>query len=125
MPQWAARSNEWQQRHSCLLRSPAQWRLTACAEHCFRFYAALMTWLHSCAAAGALHPRVPAGIRARMVAFLGALQAGARSGFGAAGGPWEFNLRDLLRWCSMLEGALPAAAPEHRSAPPLLVVHHD
>lgn len=28
--------------------------------------------------------------------------------FGAAGGPWEFNLRDLLRWCQLAEGALPA-----------------
>ena len=24
---------------------------------------------------------------------------------GTAGGPWEFNLRDLLRWCQLAEGA--------------------
>jgi midasin len=25
--------------------------------------------------------------------------------FGGAGSPWEFNLRDLLRWCHLLESA--------------------
>ena len=54
-----------------------------------------------------------------MVAFLedlhgGAGAAGGGRGFGAAGGPWEFNLRDLLRWCQLAEGAVPpglAATP--------------
>lgn len=70
-------------------------------------------------AAGALHPGIPASIRARMVGFLRALQAGAKSGrasFGAAGGPWEFNLRDLLRWCCLVESAISAATGELRSA---------
>ena len=71
--------------------------------------------------AGALHPGIPASIRARMVGFLRALQAGAKSGrasFGAAGGPWEFNLRDLLRWCCLMESAMSAAVEGHRSAAP-------
>jgi len=83
--------------------------------------------------AGALHPRVPADVRARMVEFLGALRAagggggpaprggavaggGGGGGVGApaprlsgAGGPWEFNLRDLLRWCELAEGAAAGA----------------
>lgn len=33
---------------------------------------------------------------------------GAR--FAAQGGPWEFNLRDLLRWADLTEGAVTAAA---------------
>ena len=28
--------------------------------------------------------------------------------FAGAGGPWEFNLRDLLRWCELAETAVPA-----------------
>ena len=28
--------------------------------------------------------------------------------FAGAGGPWEFNLRDLLRWCELAESAVPA-----------------
>lgn len=27
--------------------------------------------------------------------------------FAGAGGPWEFNLRDLLRWCELAESAVP------------------
>ena len=29
---------------------------------------------------------------------------------GSVGGPWEFNLRDLLRWCQLLESHVPAQA---------------
>ena len=29
--------------------------------------------------------------------------------FAGAGGPWEFNLRDLLRWCELAESAVPPA----------------
>lgn len=48
-----------------------------------------------------------------MVSLLNALHKGAnvQRNFGAAGGPWEFNLRDLLRWCDLVEGALPSTAP--------------
>lgn len=35
-----------------------------------------------------------------------AAAAGMRD-FAVAGGPWEFNLRDLLRWCDLVEGAVP------------------
>ena len=47
-----------------------------------------------------------------MVSFLSALHQGAnvQRSFGAAGGPWEFNLRDLLRWCDLAEGVLPSTA---------------
>ncbi|GFR41364.1 hypothetical protein Agub_g2047, partial [Astrephomene gubernaculifera] len=39
-----------------------------------------------------------------------AAAAGVRD-FAAAGGPWEFNLRDLLRWCDLVEGAVPPPPP--------------
>ena len=45
-----------------------------------------------------------------MVRFLASLSKEAsqrpepgRPPFAAAGGPWEFNLRDLLRWCQLIE----------------------
>ena len=61
------------------------------------------------AAAGMLHPRVPADSLHQMVAFLEAMHLGAnvQRTFGGAGGPWEFNLRDLLRWCFLAESAVP------------------
>ncbi|KAG2499138.1 hypothetical protein HYH03_002721 [Edaphochlamys debaryana] len=88
--------------------------------------------------ASALHPRVPAPLLTRMVDLLDAMQTASTPGgagsvvpaageegegvsagataaaaagvrdFAAAGGPWEFNLRDLLRWCDLVEGAVPA-----------------
>lgn len=79
-------------------------------------------------AAGALHPRVPPGVRQRMVRFLGELRATSSTGalgpagsslnpkedlvhLSGAGGPWEFNLRDLLRWCELAGGAAARACP--------------
>ena len=58
-----------------------------------------------------LHPRLPAVTLRWMIAFLAALHHGAnvQRSFGTAGGPWEFNLRDLLRWCQLAEAAVPAA----------------
>lgn len=49
-----------------------------------------------------------------MVSFLDTLhrQANVERAFCAAGGPWEFNLRDLLRWCQLAQSAA-AAAHEH------------
>ena len=66
---------------------------------------------------GALHPAVPVPLRQRMVAFLAALHRGTNTerSFGAAGGPWDFNLRDLLRWCQLAEATPPpglAATPD-------------
>ncbi len=56
---------------------------------------------------GALHPGIPAPVLHRMVALLGLMeQAGGPGGtFAQQGGPWEFNLRDLLRWCMLAEDA--------------------
>ena len=60
--------------------------------------------------AGSLHPCIPADCLANMVSFLKALHEGANTlrSFASAGGPWEFNLRDLLRWCDLAEAAVPA-----------------
>jgi midasin len=58
--------------------------------------------------ATALHPELPGGLIQRMVQLLSAMQAAASSSIGrsvpfaVAGGPWEFNLRDLLRWCELV-----------------------
>jgi midasin len=65
------------------------------------------------AIATALHPELPAALISRMVDLLSAMQEasssssssveGGRSApFAVAGGPWEFNLRDLLRWCELV-----------------------
>jgi midasin len=39
-----------------------------------------------------------------MVRFLQALHTAANveRTFGSVGGPWEFNLRDLMRWCYLI-----------------------
>ena len=54
---------------------------------------------------GALHPSIPASIQQRMIHFLERLHVAAtiQRSFGSVGGPWEFNLRDLLRWCQLLQ----------------------
>ncbi|MEW5309894.1 MAG: hypothetical protein WDW38_001740 [Sanguina aurantia] len=64
--------------------------------------------------AGALHPRLPLPLLTRMVALLTSLHTAANvtRTFATAGGPWEFNLRDLLRWAQLAEAAVP-----HPSAP--------
>jgi len=61
----------------------------------------------------ALHPRLPVGLVARMTAAVARL-ADAAAGFGGGGSgngensltgpgrPWEFNLRDLMRWCDLV-----------------------
>ncbi len=56
----------------------------------------------------ALHPRVPAACRAAMVAFNESLARAvvAERRFGRAGAPWEFNLRDVLRWSELAEAAV-------------------
>ena len=63
------------------------------------------------ACAGMLHPRLPPDTLERMVDFLATIHQGAnvQHSFASAGGPWEFNLRDLLRWCHLAEHAVPAA----------------
>jgi midasin len=69
------------------------------------------------AIAQALHPGLPAKLINKMINLLSAMQLASSSSsmmeaqaagsgqtrpFAAAGGPWEFNLRDLLRWCELL-----------------------
>ena len=55
-----------------------------------------------------------------MVAFTNKLvESYERSEFGAAGGPWEFNLRDLFRWCEL---KLDAPFPSHRQCVELIYV---
>lgn len=48
--------------------------------------------------------------------------------FAVAGGPWEFNLRDLLRWCHLAEAAVPApptgSAPDAQAAALDAAVRH-
>ncbi len=48
-----------------------------------------------------------------MIAFLQTLHVGANEArsFGGVGGPWEFNLRDLLRWCQLVETVTGAKQP--------------
>lgn len=62
--------------------------------------------------AATLHPALPAPLLHKMVATCAALHAGANveRAFGSAGGPWEFNLRDLLRWAELATGSVAAAA---------------
>lgn len=59
----------------------------------------------------ALHPRLPAALVARMttaVARLAAAAEGAdsdsKNSLTGPGRPWEFNLRDLMRWCDLVVG---------------------
>ena len=50
-----------------------------------------------------------------MVTFLAELHQAAnlQRSFASAGGPWEFNLRDLLRWCDLAQAAVPANRYAH------------
>ena len=59
--------------------------------------------------AGALYPEVPATILDAMIRVLADLHEGCNGtrSFGAVGAPWEFNLRDLLRWCHLAADCLP------------------
>jgi midasin len=56
---------------------------------------------------GALHPRMPSDLLLRVVLLLNDIhtQINVEHRFGGAGSPWEFNLRDLLRWCHLVEAA--------------------
>ena len=52
----------------------------------------------------ALYPAVPTDVIERMVHFVGSLADASKvvgGNFARAGAPWEFNLRDLLRWCDL------------------------
>ncbi|GLI68780.1 hypothetical protein VaNZ11_013272, partial [Volvox africanus] len=78
--------------------------------------------------ASTLYARVPPPLLRRMVDLLDSMQAAASGSvgdggavavsvagvrdFATAGGPWEFNLRDLLRWCELVEGSVSATLPQ-------------
>ena len=74
----------------------------------------------------ALHPRIPAFCRSAMVHFNDDLSRAVVTdrSFGRVGAPWEFNLRDVLRWCELAEAALelPGAAAEDVAAVTAAVV---
>jgi len=58
-----------------------------------------------------LHPSLPESLVHRMVKFSKALEDAVvvSRRWGYQGAPWEFNLRDLLRWCQAMESD---AAPQ-------------
>ena len=66
----------------------------------------------------ALHPGIPDESVSAMVRFNASLAHAASapgSTFARAGSPWEFNLRDILRWCDLAERSTtlsPAVAVE-------------
>lgn len=54
--------------------------------------------------ASALYPQIPRDILQRMIEFNHALfkDTMVDRKYGIDGSPWEFNLRDMLRWCQLL-----------------------
>ncbi len=52
--------------------------------------------------AAAAHPEIPPKMISAMVAFNLELHAKANGTFAHAGRPWEFNLRDVFRWCGLM-----------------------
>ena len=64
--------------------------------------------------AQALHPAIPAASLRKMIAFNERMREDTMVGrkFGQAGAPWEFNLRDVLRWCQLITPG--HHQPQHR-----------
>lgn len=57
-----------------------------------------------CFIVDALHPKINQELAHRMIEFVDTVNRRISSGdFGSSGGPWEFNLRDILRWCELVE----------------------
>lgn len=56
--------------------------------------------------ASALHPCIPEPVLLKMIHFNDRLHEAimVTRTYGQAGSPWEFNLRDILRWCELIEG---------------------
>ena len=49
-------------------------------------------------------PQIPIDLVERMIGFARALQRELTCRrFGSRGAPWDFNLRDLFRWCELME----------------------
>ncbi|XP_024535665.1 midasin [Selaginella moellendorffii] len=57
--------------------------------------------------ARALHPSIPEDILLKMIEFNRQLyyETMILHNYGHLGAPWEFNLRDILRWCTLIEGS--------------------
>lgn len=62
-----------------------------------------------------LFPEIPRDVVGKLIEFVVSLDQALQSkrSFGAVGGPWEFNLRDTLRWLELL--ALPSGLLAFRS----------
>lgn len=60
----------------------------------------------------ALYPQIPPESLQCMVATTTALHdaINTKRAFGHTGGPWEFNLRDVTRWCDLLVGSSSSGA---------------
>lgn len=54
-----------------------------------------------------MHPHLPASCLECMVKTVGLLHESVNlnHAFGHTGGPWEFNLRDISRWCDLISAA--------------------
>lgn len=50
-----------------------------------------------------LHPNIPSDIVQSMVEFNARLAKECGVKWGLRGAPWEMNLRDLMRWCQVME----------------------
>ena len=53
---------------------------------------------------GAMYPMIPAEVLARMIRFNQRLYEDTMVHrlYGRKGSPWEFNLRDIFRWCDLM-----------------------
>eukprot|EP00741_Cyanophora_paradoxa_P000351 tig00000403_g342.t1 len=62
---------------------------------------------------GSVYPALDAGDLARMIEYGARLQheTGPGRAFGRLGAPWDFNLRDMFRWCDLL-ARHPGSRPE-------------
>lgn len=52
-----------------------------------------------------LHPNIPPVMRRSMINFNAAVhrETMVKCSFGRKGAPWDFNLRDVFRWCELME----------------------
>ena len=48
------------------------------------------------------YPDIGEGLLRQMIAFNMAVHHGTSRDFASHGRPWEFNLRDILRWCELM-----------------------
>jgi midasin len=61
-------------------------------------------------AASAVHPSFPSDQLNQTIQFTSKLASLTTNGFAREGAPWEFNLRDVLRWVDLVE-SLPGGSP--------------